>query len=91
MCVCINTSDTYTFPAMVMAIWLICVFLIIHFLVPTIQKLGLYLEKVTDWEAFGYQLLPEAKEHLIEVTTCTHYYLIRCSLLCKLVAGCHGF
>ena len=31
------------------------------------QKLGIYLEKVTDWEAFGYQLLPEDKEHLIEV------------------------
>ena len=37
------------------------------FIVPTMQKLGIYLEKVTDWEAFGYQLLPEDKEHLIEV------------------------
>ena len=47
-----------------------------HFIVPTIQKLGLYLEKVTDWEAFGYQLLPEEKEHLMEIATCTHYYVI---------------
>ena len=52
-------------------------------IVPTIQKLGLCLEKVANWEAFGYQLLPEAKEHLIEVTTPTHYcYLIRYSLYC---------
>ena len=42
-----------------------------HFLVPSIKKLGLYLKKVTDWEAFGYQLLPEEKEYLIEVATCT--------------------
>ena len=34
---------------------------------PTIQKLGIYLDKVVDWEAFGYQLLPEDKEHLMEV------------------------
>ena len=66
---------------MVEANWLICVFLIIHFLVPTIQKLGLYLEKVTDWEAFGYQLLPERKEHLMEVATCTHYYVISLGFL----------
>ena len=56
-----------------------------HFLVPSIKKLGLYLEKVTDWEAFGYQLLPEKKEYLIEVATCTHYYvIISYSLLCSL-------
>ena len=41
------------------------------FLVPTIQKLGLYLEEVKDWEAFGYQLLPEEKEDLMEVATYT--------------------
>ena len=34
---------------------------------PTIQKMGIYLDKVVDWEAFGYQLLPEDKEHLMEV------------------------
>ena len=33
------------------------------------QKLGSCLEKVTDWEAFGYQLLPEDKEHLVQVHT----------------------
>ena len=60
---------------------------IIHFLVPTIQKLELYLEKVTDWEAFGYQLLPEEKEYLLEVTACTHYYLIVHSLLYNLAAS----
>ena len=59
-----------------------------HFLVPTIKKLGLYLKKVTDWEAFGYQLLPEGQEYLIEVATCTHYYvIISYSLLCNLVAS----
>ena len=31
------------------------------------QKLGIYLEKVMKWEVFGYQLLPENKEHLMEV------------------------
>ena len=41
--------------------------LVIIIVVPTIQKMGLYLEKVTDWEAFGYQLLPENKEYLMEV------------------------
>ena len=70
--------------AMVEANWLICVFLILHFLVPTIQKLGLYLEKVTDWEAFGYQLLPEEKEYLIEVATCTNYYVISLDILYRL-------
>ena len=34
---------------------------------PTIQKMGIYLDKIVDWEAFGYQLLPEDKEHLMEV------------------------
>ena len=29
--------------------------------------MGIYLEKVTNWEEFGYQLLPEEKEHLMEV------------------------
>ena len=48
---------------------------------PTIKKLGLYLEKVTNWEAFGYQLLPEEKEDLIEVATCTHYYVISLDIL----------
>ena len=57
-----------------------------HFLVPSIKKLILYLEKVTDWEAFGYQLLPEEKEHLIGVATCTHcYVIISNSLLCSLI------
>ena len=31
------------------------------------QKMGIHLEKVINWEAFGYQLLPEDKGHLIEV------------------------
>ena len=31
------------------------------------KKLVPYLDKVPDWERFGYQLLPEAKEHLIQV------------------------
>ena len=35
--------------------------------VPTMQKLGSYLEKVLDWEDFGYQLLPESKEYLVQV------------------------
>ena len=30
--------------------------------------MGTYLEKVTDWEEFGYHLLPENKEHLMEVS-----------------------
>ena len=29
--------------------------------------MGIYLDKIVDWEAFGYQLLPEDKEHLMEV------------------------
>ena len=41
------------------------------FLVPSIKKLVSYLEKVKNWEAFGYQLLPEQKEHLVEVATCS--------------------
>ena len=32
------------------------------------KKLVRYLDKVVDWETFGYQLLPEEKEHLIQVT-----------------------
>ena len=51
------------------------------FLVPTIQKLGMYLEKVTDWEAFGYQLLPEEKGYLMEVATCIHYYVTSLAIL----------
>ena len=35
------------------------------------QKLTSFLEKVTDWEAFGYQLLPEDKEHLVQVHIAT--------------------
>ena len=31
------------------------------------KKLVPYLDKVPDWERFGYQLLPEEKEHLIQV------------------------
>ena len=31
------------------------------------KKLVPYLDKVPDWETFGYQLLPEKKEHLIQV------------------------
>ena len=31
------------------------------------RKLVLYLKKVTDWEAFGYSLLPEKEEHLVKV------------------------
>ena len=41
------------------------------FTVPTIQKLSIYLEKVTDWETFGYQLLPEDKEQVIQVQIST--------------------
>lgn len=37
------------------------------FIVPTMKKLGQYLEEVVDWEKFAYQLLPEEKEHLVEV------------------------
>ena len=73
--------DAYILLAIVMANSLVVNLCIIHFLVPTVQKLELYLEKVTDWEAFGYQLLPEEKEYLLEVTACTY---IGCSLLCNL-------
>lgn len=38
---------------------------------PTMQKLGFYLERVTEWEAFGYQLLPEDKGYLVEVSFCS--------------------
>ena len=31
--------------------------------------MGIYLEKVADWQAFGYQLLPEEKENLVEVAS----------------------
>ena len=31
------------------------------------KKLGSYLVGVSDWEKFAYQLLPEEKEHLVEV------------------------
>ena len=37
------------------------------------QKLGIYLEKVMNWEAFGYQLLPEDKEHLMEVLNIIYF------------------
>ena len=37
------------------------------------QKLGIYLEKVMNWEAFGYQLLPEDKEHLVEVLNIIYF------------------
>ena len=40
------------------------------------QKLGSYLEKVINWEAFGYQLLPEEKEHLVEVLIACHLHHI---------------
>ena len=38
------------------------------------QKLVPYLDKVVEWEKFGYQLLPEDKEHLVEVCTYVNYY-----------------
>jgi len=31
------------------------------------KKLVSYLQRVNDWEALGYQLLPEQKEHLVLV------------------------
>jgi len=31
------------------------------------KKLVSYLQRVKDWEALGYQLLPEHKEHLVLV------------------------
>ena len=39
------------------------------FVVPTIQKMSIYLENVMDWEKFGYYLLAGDKEQLIEVAT----------------------
>ena len=47
------------------------------FIVPTMKKLGQYLEEVVDWEKFAYQLLPEEKEHLVEV----QFLFYICSLL----------
>ena len=44
----------------------VCLY-ICFMIVPTMQKLGSFLEKVMDWEEFGYQLLPEDKEHLVQV------------------------
>ena len=38
------------------------------------QKLVPYLDKVVDWEKFGYQLLPEDKEHLVQVYTYVNNY-----------------
>ena len=37
------------------------------FIEPTLQKLGSFLEKLLEWEAFGIQLLPEDKTYLVEV------------------------
>ena len=31
------------------------------------RKLVSYLKKVTNWEVFGYSLLPEKEEHLVKV------------------------
>ena len=36
------------------------------------QKLGSYLERVLNWEEFGYQLLPEDKEYLVQVYATMH-------------------
>ena len=58
--------------------------LVIIIVVPTIQKMGLYLEKVKDWEVFGYQLLPENKEHLVEV-----HVLNKSCFECNLIAIYH--
>ena len=33
----------------------------------TVEKLGSYLERVSDWEEFGYHFLPEDKEYLVQV------------------------
>ena len=52
---------------------------------PTIQKMGVYLEKVTDWEAFGYQLLPENRKYLMEVGV-----LNKCCFECNLIASYHS-
>ena len=45
------------------------------FVVPTMQKLCLYLETLTQWEEFGKQLLPKDKGHMLEVRVWLHYWL----------------
>ena len=43
------------------------IYTVINFIEPTLQKLGSFLEKLLEWEAFGIQLLPEDKTYLVAV------------------------
>ena len=48
------------------------IYAVINFIEPTMQKLGLFLVKLLEWEAFGIQLLPENKTYLVAV--CSYVY-----------------